>query len=571
MIKTISIKDFVLIDELKVSFDKGLNILTGETGSGKSVIIDAIDLAFGARASKDQIRTGENKALIELYVQISLDFPLDMLEENGIDIDEDNFLIISREITQNATRSRINGVLVSQSFVQALRSQLVDIHSQHESYNYIQPKTHINLLDGYGREEHNELLINYKNVFSEYKSVQKELEIAQLQIQSGTQKIDFLKFQIEEITNSKIQNINEFDELMQERSILLNSEELKTIAYSGYEILYNQDKSLIDVLNSLKNKLIKASEFDENLSKLAEIIDSSSINLKEASNELRDYSENLETSPERLHKVEERIEILDKLKRKYGPELSDILNNLEKFEIELSEISFSDEKIQELSKRVVELRNETESLSEKLSISRKNLAKTLSSQIQNKLIKLEMPNVKFEISIESAKELSTKGIDDVEFLISPNIGEPLKPLSKIASGGEISRVILAIKTIFAQSDKVNTVIFDEIDTGISGKTSQSVSESLAELGFRQQVLCITHQPIIAAMADKHLYIKKIQDENSTKILINELNQDERINALASLASGSNNDENSLKFAASLLKQAKAFKSSNDFVSESCFS
>jgi len=571
MIKTISIKDFVLIDELKISFDEGLNILTGETGSGKSVIIDAIDLAFGARASKDQIRTGENKALIELYVQINANFPVDMLEENGIDIDDDKILIISREITQNATRSRINGALVSQTFVQTLRTHLVDIHSQHETYNYIQPKTHINLLDGYGRGEHKELLSKYKNVFSEYKSIQKELEIAQSLIQAGTQKIDFLKFQIEEITNAKVENIYEFDELMNERSILLNSEELKTITYSGYELLYNQDKSLIDVLNSLKIKLIKASEFDENLSKLAEIIDSSSINLKEVANELRDYSENLETSPARLYQVEERIEILDKLKRKYGSELSDVLNNLEKFELELSEINFSDEIIQELSKKVIELKNETEILSEKLSFSRKNLAKTLSDLIQNKLVKLEMPKVKFEISIESTKELSYKGKDDVEFLISPNIGEPLKPLSKIASGGEISRVILAIKTIFAESDNVNTIIFDEIDTGISGKTSQSVSETLAELGFSQQVLCITHQPIIAAMADKHLYIRKIQNENSTKILIEELNHDERINALASLASGSNNDENSLKFAISLLQQAKEFKSSNNFVSESCFS
>ena len=559
MIKTISIKDFVLIDELKVSFDKGLNILTGETGSGKSVIIDAIDLAFGARASKDQIRTGENKALIELYVQINANFPVDMLEENGIDIDDEKILIISREITQNATRSRINGVLVSQNFVQALRNHLVDIHSQHETYNYIQPKTHIDLLDGYGRSEHKELLSKYKDIFSEYKSRQKELEIAQSLILTGRQKIDFLKFQIEEISNAKVENINEFDELMHERSILLNSEELKTITYSGYELLYNQDSSLIDVLNSLKIKLIKAAEFDENLSKLAEIIDSSSINLKEVANELRDYSENLEISPARLYQVEERIETLDKLKRKYGPELSNVLNNLEKFELELSEINFNDEKIQELSKKVVELKNETEILSEKLSVSRKNLAKTLSDLIQSKLVKLEMPKVNFEISIESTKELSYKGKDNVEFLISPNIGEPLKPLSKIASGGEISRVILAIKTIFAESDNVNTVIFDEIDTGISGKTSQSVAEALAELGFSQQVLCITHQPIIAAMADKHFYIKKIQNENSTKILIEELNHDESVNVLASLASGSNNDENSLKFAASLLKQAKEFK------------
>ena len=558
MIKAIIINDFILIDKLEVSFDKGLNILTGETGSGKSLIIGAIDLAFGARASKDQIKTGANKALIELNIQLNPNFPVEILEENGIDVDVDKTLIISREITLSATRSRINGVLVPQNFVQTLRKHLIDIHSQHETYNYIQPKTHIDLLDNYGKEVHRELLSTYKNAFSEYKSAQKELELAQSQIKTSAQKIDFLKFQIDEITNAKIQNINEYDELMNERSILINAEELKEVTFSGYELLYNQDKSIIDILDLLKNKLLKASEFDENLSKLAEIIDSSSINLKEAASELRDYSENLETDPSKLKQVEDRIELLDKLRRKYGPELCEVINNLNKFELELNNINFSDVKIQELSKKVAELGKESNNLADKLSDSRKKLAITLSDIIQNKLVKLEMPNVKFEIKIDLTKDLSPKGKDEIEFLISPNIGEPLKPLAKIASGGEISRVILAIKTIFAESDNVNTVIFDEIDTGISGKTSQSVAEALVELGFNQQVLCITHQPIIAAMANKHLHIKKIQDENSTKILIDELNLDERISALAGLASGYKN-EDSIKFAAKLIEQAKSFK------------
>jgi len=565
MIKTLIIKDFVLIDELEINFDKGLNILTGETGSGKSLIIDAINIIFGARASKDQIKTGSNKALIELSAQINSNFPLDILEENGIELEDDKILVISREINLNATRSRINGTLVSQNFIQTLRNHLIDIHSQHETYNYIHPKTHIELLDNYGDKNHKEILNIYKNEFYKYKSTQKELEIVLSQNKEGAQKIDFLKFQIEEITNAKIQNINEYDELMRERSILLNSEELKAITFSGYESLYNQDRSIIDELNGLKNRLIKASAFDENLSKIADIIDASSINLKEAASELRNYAENLQTNPVRLNQVDERIEILQKIKRKYGHDLSDVLKNLKKFEFELNQINFSDEKTQELSKKVIELKKETEILGEKLTDSRKKLAKTLSELIQNKLVKLEMPKVKFEINIEMAKEFSNKGKDEVEFLISPNIGEPLKPLSKIASGGEISRVILAVKTIFAEADNVNTVIFDEIDTGISGKTSQAVAESLAELGISQQVISITHQPIIAAMADKHIYIKKIQDESFTKIFIEELNFEQRINSLASLASGSA-DEDSRKFAAGLLQQAKEFKNSNNFVS-----
>ncbi len=559
MIKSILINNFVLIDELEINFDRGLNVLTGETGSGKSVIIDAIDLAFGARASKDQIRTGETRALIELNICLSNDFPLEILEENGIELDDSRILAISREITQNTTRSRINGVLVTQNFVQSLRSHLIDIHSQNETYNYMQPKAHMDLLDNFGKDAHKTLLNNYKKVFSLYKSTEKELETAKLQLQNGEQKLEFLKFQIDEITNARIENINEYDELIQERAILLNSEELREISYSGYETLYNQDNSILDVINSLKIRLVKASEYDEKFLQLAETLDLSAINLKETANELRNYAENLEIDPERLNQAQERIELLDKLKRKYGHDLSDILKNLEKFTIELEEINFSDEKIRELSRNIVEVRKEAEFLAKNLSESRKNLAETLSNAIQEKLVKLEMPKVRFEIKVDTLDEISTKGIDNVEFLISPNIGEPLKPLAKIASGGEISRVTLAIKTVFAKSDSVNTVIFDEIDAGISGKTSQSVAESLAELGFSHQVLCITHQPIIAAMANRHFYIQKIQNEASTKILIDELSHDGRINALAGLASGSNRDEDALKFASKLLEQANTFK------------
>jgi DNA repair protein RecN (Recombination protein N) len=561
MIKSINIKDFILIDELEVSFDRGLNILTGETGSGKSVIIDAIDLAFGARASKDQIRTGANKAVIELSIKLNPDFAFEFLEDNGIEPEDGNFLIISREISQNATRSRVNGVIVAQNFLQELRKFLIDIHSQHETYNYIQPKTHIDLLDSFGKDIHKELLANYKKTFSEYKSAQKELEIVESAVKTGEQKVDFLKYQIEEIAAAKINDLNEYDNLANERSVLLNAEELKNASFSSYEMLYNQENSIIDVLNSLKSKLSKASAHDENLIKFAESVDTATINLKETAGELRDYSENIEYNPERIMAIEERMDLLDKIKRKYGPSLSDVMNNLEKFEQELSLLDFSDEKLQELQEQVKTLRKDSEKLAEDLSTSRKHLSESLSLLIQEKLVKLEMPKVKFAINIENSNQLSSKGKDEVEFLISPNIGEPLKPLAKIASGGEISRVMLAIKTIFAKSDNVNTVIFDEIDTGISGKTSQAVAESLSELGFTHQVLCITHQPIIAAAADRHLLIRKEQSEETTRISITELNSEERTAALASLASGSHEDEDSLKFASSLLEQSKSFKES----------
>ncbi|OGH97559.1 MAG: DNA repair protein RecN [Candidatus Melainabacteria bacterium GWF2_32_7] len=561
MIKSLFINNFALIDELEVNFGKGLNILTGETGAGKSILIDAIDLVFGARSSKEQIKTGTNKALIELNVELSDNFPKNLLEENGIELEESNILIISREISNTGTRSRINGVLITQNYIQSLREYLIDIHSQHETYNYIQPKTHITLLDSYGDKKHQELFEEFRKIYSEYKQTQKELALAKSQIQSKEQRIDFLKFQIDEISSAKIEDINEYDNLLQERSVLINADELKNLSYSSYRSLYGQDNSIIDILNQIENKLIKASEFDKNLSQITETLSSSSINLKDSADQLRNYSDNLETDPEQLTMIEERIDLLDKLKRKYGPDLANILDNLEKFEQELNEIEIKSEKAEELSKNLAILEKKLDKISQELSISRKNLAKLLSDLIQKELIKLEMPKVQFHIKVETKEEISITGIDNVEFLISPNPGEPLKPLAKIASGGEISRVMLAIKTIFAKADRVNTVIFDEIDSGISGKTSQAVAEELADLAKSHQILCITHQPIIAAMADKYFYIEKIQNENTTKIAVNSLDEKQRIIAISKLASGSQ-DQDSLNFAAKLIQQANEYKNNS---------
>ncbi|MCK5176732.1 MAG: DNA repair protein RecN, partial [Candidatus Aenigmarchaeota archaeon] len=461
MIKKLCIKNFVLIDELEIDFDKGLNILTGETGSGKSIIIDAIDLAFGARASKSQIKTGTDKAYIELYVNTDNSFPREILENNGIETDEanneKNILIISREITNTSTKSRINGVLVTQSYVQSLRRYLLDIHTQHESYNYIYPGTHVELLDNYAHEKYAVLLKNYRETFNEFKNTEKELEQLQLLAVENERETDFLKFQIQEIKNAEIDNINEYDELMNERIVLLNAVELKEITFSSYSLLYENEQSITDILNLIENKLVKAAEFDKKLLDTAEIISSSAINLKEYAKELRNYSENLEINPQKLNQTEERIEILEKMKKKYGPKLSDVLNNLEKFESELNEINFSDKKIVQLAETVKDLEEKTKNLAKELSASRKEVSVVLSGLIQGELVNLEMPKVKFCVSVETGEELTLNGCDNVEFLISPNIGEPLKPIAKIASGGEISRIMLAIKSIFARSDRVNTV------------------------------------------------------------------------------------------------------------------
>ncbi|OGI02692.1 MAG: DNA repair protein RecN [Candidatus Melainabacteria bacterium GWF2_37_15] len=536
MITKLLVKNFVLIDELEITFDKGLNILTGETGSGKSIIIDAIDLAFGARASKDQIKTGTSGAYIELELE--------------------NNLVISREITLTSSKSRIDGVLVSQNEVQSLRKNMLDIHTQHESYSYIHPGTHIGLLDSYGQDEYGNILNTYRETFNNYKKALAELEKYRNVAQENERRVDFLKFQMQEISEAKVENPNEYDELMNERSVLVNAEELKNVAFSGYTALYGREQSITDILASIEKKLAKASEFDSRLSEIAEVISSSGINLKESSNELRNYAENIETDPHKLNLIEDRITVLDKLRKKYGPELCDVMNNLEKFELELNEINFSQEKITQLTQEVDNLKKKSQELAVQLSVSRKKLASILSELIQKELVRLEMPKAQFMVKVETGEELSINGYDNVEFLISPNTGEPLKPLAKIASGGEISRVMLAIKTIFARTDKVSTVIFDEIDTGISGKTSQAVAEALLELASSHQIICITHQPIIAAMADQHIHIRKIQDENTTRISVRILDDEARVAAIAELAGGSGTDGEAIQFAQKLLSQAE---------------
>lgn len=558
MIKSLYIKNFTIIDEIEVLFNRGLNILTGETGAGKSILIDAIDTAFGARASKELIKTGAQKATIELSIELSDSFPISVLEENGIEL-EDDTLIISREISQSGTKSRINGTLVNQTFVQNIREYLIDIHSQHETYTYIQPKTHIHLLDNYGDAAHQKAISDYRESYSQYSKIQKQLNSLQSQSTNNEQRVDFLKYQITEIESAKLDNDNEYETLMDERGILLNSEELKELTYVSYDTLYGQDSSIIDALNSIETKLLRAADYDKSLAEVAEIISTSSINLREASDILRHYSDRLETDPQRLEEVEDRIDLLDKLRKKYGPSIEDVKNNLQKFEEELSSIDCSDEKMLMLKKQCTELKEKTLHLAKSLTNSRRSLAEVLSAHIQNELIKLEMPRVKFSISVEEIEELLPNGKDNVEFLISANQGEPLRPLAKIASGGEVSRVMLAIKSIFAKSDKVNTVIFDEIDTGISGRTSQSVGEALANLAASHQILCITHQPIIAAMADEYLYIEKVQTESTTTISVKNLNTEEKVLAVSRLASGSAVDTESVQFAQRLVDQAVKLK------------
>lgn len=548
MIKQLRIKDYILIDELTANFDNGLNVITGETGAGKSILINAIDIAFAPRVSKEVIKHDKEKAVVELVIENTKHDLTSLFDENGIDY-LGSEIVLTKEITPNGVRARVNGTLVNQEFIKQLKNYFLDIHSQHQTYAFMQPKYHINLLDNYAKESYGKRLEEYKEKFKEYRLLQSQLENLKTASDMTENQLEFLKFQIDEIDSANIQNPTEDEDLNNELEVLENAEKLKELTGSAYWAINGDDGSIMEALSKIKQNVSKASSMDKNLEETETDLIDAIERLKDAASALRDYSQNLDNDTERLNEIQERLFLLDKLKRKYGGTLEAVMETFENLSKELSAIEFSTQNIDELEAKITQMQKELEHSADEISECRKNYSKVLSVLIEEKLEKLELPKARFNISVEP-KELSSDGADEVEFLISTNVSEDLKPLAKVASGGEISRVMLAIKSIFAQSDDINTVIFDEIDTGISGKASQSVADEIAELSKYHQIILITHQPIIASRADKHFYVRKSQSDE-TKVEVYVLTGENRVKALAELAGGEINEQ-SIEFAKSLI-------------------
>ncbi|RAI09648.1 MAG: DNA repair protein RecN [Candidatus Melainabacteria bacterium] len=547
MIKSIHVKNYILIEDLTVNFDNGLNVITGETGAGKSILINAIDIAFGAKPAKDVVKKGAEKALIELFIESKNPNIKTLFEENGIDtLDE---IILSREITSTSSRTRVNGTLVNQEFIKSLKEMLIDIHSQHQTYAFLQPKSHIILLDNYAKDLYGEELQEYKCLYKEYQGLLNALETAQNSANATESQIDFLKFQINEIEQANIEDVTEEETLQNELSVLENSEKLQELTQTSYWALNGDEGSLIDALLQIKANISKAVDMDNSLEGAEQSIIEISELTRDLSSTLRDYYQSVNSDTARLNEVQERLYLFDKLKRKYGSTLEEVIQTYDKLSEELNTIEFSSKNVEEIQAKIDEILVKLNKLAQDISAKRKNYAQVLSSLIVDELEKLELAKSRFEIRI-TPKELSSDGIDDVEFYISTNVSQDLSPLAKTASGGEISRVMLAIKTIFAKSDEIDTVIFDEIDTGISGKAAQSVADEISELAKFRQIIVITHQAIIAVKADKHFLVSKEQGEE-TEVTIKALNEDEKVKAIASLASG-DNSESALDFAKSLL-------------------
>lgn len=548
MLSKIFIKNYILIDELELELAAGLNIITGETGAGKSILINAIDIAFGAKVGKEVIKGDSEKAVIELTIINQKQNVLNLFDEYGIDNCGDE-IIVSREITKSGSRSRVNGCLVNQDFMKHFRELFIDVHSQHQTYSFLQPKYHILLLDSYAKSTCGEMLEKYRVEYNAYREMISSLDKLKNAADKTSEQIDFLRFQVNEIDEAQIKSPTEDEDLNNELAVLENVEKLKDLTGSSYWSISGDDGAIMDGLLQIKMNLSKAAGMDSSLeeqeNRLIDVIET----LKELSSSLREYSSSLDNDEERINSIQERLFLLEKLKRKYGGTLENVIMQGDILRKELEGIEFSTQNIEDLEKEIEIKKYNLEVMAEEISQQRKNYAEVLSGLIVEKLEKLELPKVRFEIHFDKC-ELTANGFDKVEFLISTNISEDLKPLAKVASGGEISRVMLAIKTIFAQSDNIETVIFDEIDTGISGKTSQAVADEVKELAKYMQIIMITHQAIIASKSDRHLYVRKTQD-GRTSVDISVLEGDAKLRAVAELAGGEITDE-SLKFAKTLI-------------------
>ena len=557
MLLQLNIKDFAIIDNLQITFGKGLNILTGETGAGKSIIVDAVKLILGDRASLDDIRSSKDEAVVEAMFDISsLKDIAELLETSGIPNEEN--IIIRRVISRSGkNRTFINNSMANLTLLQEIGSRIIDIYGQHDHQSLTKSDEHIDILDAFAGLL--ALRDDVAKAYREFYSIKSELDSLTADSQSLLEKQDFLTFQSKEIGEAGLK-AGEDEELKKEKERLANAEKLFEASNSGYDSLYASSGSILERLTQILNKLKDVSKFDEGLKPVMENMESSVCQLEDAATSLRDYTHGISFEPERLEEADNRLDTINKLKKKYGAAIEAILKKKEEVDRELDNIVHHDERIAELKETAEKAKENVLKLSKKLSEKRIDSAKLFNKKIEAELSALNMKKTVFEVRIEKNKDingeliLDEKGIDRVEFFISPNIGEETKPLSKIASGGELSRIMLAIKRI-TTTGKIPVLIFDEVDAGIGGGTAEVVGKKLKEVSKNHQVLCITHLPQIAAYADKHYSVAKEVRAGRTCASIKELKNEERISEISRMLGGVKITDRTREHAREMLENA----------------
>lgn len=561
MLLELHIHNFAIIEDISLDFQRGMTVLTGETGAGKSIIIDAVGLLAGGRGSADYVRHGTKKCVLEGHFTMPKNERLKHLfEAESIDFDED-MLMIQREMYQTGRSvCRVNGSLVTISLLKEIGSYLIDIHGQNEHQELMQSENHMDLLDFFGDDTIVSLKADYQKDYQEYRETLKRYNEWQNKEQEMAQKLDILRFQTNEIGEAELLP-GEETELEEEERRLANFQNIMESLTASYLVLQENEPNALELVGKAMDEMEDIAEVDQRLKDISEGLTSSFFQLQEIASEIYNEMDKQEYDEERLNDIASRLNLIQQLKRKYGHTIPEILEFYEESMEELSLIENSTESKSELLDRLEKLEKKLLENGRALSVQRRVVAKDLEQAIHDQLQALYMDKVKFVVQFKkdldelSASTANSKGLDDIEFYISTNPGEPLKPLTKIASGGELSRMMLAMKTIFAKSQGITSIIFDEIDTGVSGRVAQAIAEKIHSVSVHSQVLCITHLPQVAAIADYHLYVKKaiLEDRTTTKAVI--LEENDRIEEIARMLSGSETTKVALQAAEELRKKA----------------
>ncbi|MDY3087857.1 MAG: DNA repair protein RecN [Oscillospiraceae bacterium] len=532
MLTSLKIENVAIIESAAIEFGCGLNVLTGETGAGKSIVIDSINAILGERTSRDIIRTGAQSAKVYAVFEDVNERVRNFLDENGIDC-EDGVLIINRTLSREGKNvCRINGAPVTVSMLREIGGELIDIHGQHDNQSLLSPEKHCGFVDSFAGNA--DLIADYREKYGRLCEIRSKLKKLTTDESSKSQRIDFLTYQIDELEKAEI-TIGERDELKARKSLINNSQKVIESLNIAYEAL-KADGAGIDMITDAESEIANASAYMETLGEASEKITDIRYELEDIAETLRDAMTEVDFDPSELEDIDERLDLLYRLSKKYGDTEEEMLEYLEKARVELDNIAFSEERVKELQKQEKEALVETETAACKLTESRKTAGEKLSNAICSELEFLDMPNVRFVVKCNDIG-LTENGKDEIEFLISANAGEEPKPLAKIASGGELSRIMLAIKNVLAETDGVDTMIFDEIDTGVSGRAAQKIAMKLRSASKGRQVICVTHLAQIAAQGDVHLYISKSVSDGKTYTNIKSLIEEERVAEIARIMGG----------------------------------
>ena len=535
MLLEISIKNFAIIQEVSLTFDKGMTVLTGETGAGKSIIIDAMNLMLGSRATTDVIRHGSPKAEIEGLFSLEKNADLeDILTQQGIAVSDE--LIIRREILANGRSvSRVNGQLVNLSVLKEMGPYLVDIHGQHDQEELMRSSHHIGLLDSFGQADFQELKASYKQVFEAYRTLRKQVLDKQKNELEHKARIEMLEYQIAEIEAADLQ-AGEDAALLQERDRLLNHKQIADTLTNAYAMLENEDFSSLSNLRSAMNDMQSVEEYDKDYKEISQQLTESYYVIEDISKRLADILEDLDFDGNRLLQVENRLDLIYSISRKYGGQVDDVLEYFAKISQEYQLLTGSNLTGQDLEGQLKVLEADLIAKAGQLSQARRELAQVLENQIHQELQDLYMEKARFRVDFSKSK-FGRQGNEQIEFYISTNPGEDFKPLVKVASGGELSRLMLAIKSAFARKEGKTSIVFDEVDTGVSGRVAQAIAQKIYKIGQFGQVLAISHLPQVIAIADHQFYIEKISDEASTVSQVRLLTLEERVEEIAKMLAG----------------------------------